>query len=91
MFGWALFGGPGEIRTHDLFHAMEARSQLRHRPMFQCGKELSLRSQYSTDSVTLHIHDLLQRVLNFHQFPAVLHYFIDVLISSGYFIDETRP
>jgi hypothetical protein len=27
-----LFGGPGEIRTHDLFHAMEARSQLRHRP-----------------------------------------------------------
>jgi hypothetical protein len=25
------FGGPGEIRTHDLFHAMEARSQLRHR------------------------------------------------------------
>jgi hypothetical protein len=25
-------GGPGEIRTHDLFHAMEARSQLRHRP-----------------------------------------------------------
>ena len=26
------FGGPGEIRTHDLFHAMEARSQLRHRP-----------------------------------------------------------
>ena len=28
--GWN--GGPGEIRTHDLFHAMEARSQLRHRP-----------------------------------------------------------
>jgi hypothetical protein len=27
------FGGPGEIRTHDLFHAMEARSQLRHRPL----------------------------------------------------------
>jgi hypothetical protein len=26
-------GGPGEIRTHDLFHAMEARSQLRHRPI----------------------------------------------------------
>jgi hypothetical protein len=25
-------GGPGEIRTLDLFHAMEARSQLRHRP-----------------------------------------------------------
>jgi hypothetical protein len=28
-----IFGGPGEIRTHDLFHAMEARSQLRHRPI----------------------------------------------------------
>src|SRR5512138_3649775 len=28
-------GGPGEIRTHDLFHAMEARSQLRHRPTFE--------------------------------------------------------
>ena len=27
-----MFGGPGEIRTLDLFHAMEARSQLRHRP-----------------------------------------------------------
>src|SRR5262249_29434695 len=32
--GWtARFGVPGEIRTHDLFHAMEARSQLRHRPI----------------------------------------------------------
>ena len=26
------FGGPGRDRTGDLFHAMEARSQLRHRP-----------------------------------------------------------
>src|ERR1019366_1584327 len=26
------FGGPGRVRTDDLFHAMEARSQLRHRP-----------------------------------------------------------
>ena len=25
-------GGPGGIRTLDLLHAMEARSQLRHRP-----------------------------------------------------------
>src|SRR5262249_954465 len=25
-------GGPGRDRTDDLFHAMEARSQLRHRP-----------------------------------------------------------
>jgi hypothetical protein len=27
-------GGPGRDRTDDLFHAMEARSQLRHRPIF---------------------------------------------------------
>src|SRR5947207_15607492 len=27
-----LLGGPGRDRTDDLFHAMEARSQLRHRP-----------------------------------------------------------
>ena len=29
------FGGPGRDRTDDLFHAMEARSQLRHRPTFR--------------------------------------------------------
>ena len=28
-------GGPGRDRTDDLFHAMEARSQLRHRPIFE--------------------------------------------------------
>src|SRR5262249_30154577 len=28
-------GGPGRDRTDDLFHAMEARSQLRHRPTIQ--------------------------------------------------------
>ena len=27
-------GGPDRDRTDDLFHAMEARSQLRHRPTF---------------------------------------------------------
>jgi hypothetical protein len=27
-----LYGGPDRDRTDDLFHAMEARSQLRHRP-----------------------------------------------------------
>ena len=27
-----LIGGPDRDRTGDLFHAMEARSQLRHRP-----------------------------------------------------------
>jgi hypothetical protein len=32
-------GGPGRDRTDDLFHAMEARSQLRHRPT-SAGVEL---------------------------------------------------
>ena len=27
-----IIGGPDRDRTGDLFHAMEARSQLRHRP-----------------------------------------------------------
>ena len=31
-FVGVLSGGPEGIRTLDLFHAMEARSQLRHRP-----------------------------------------------------------
>ena len=31
-WGGVFFGGPGRVRTVDLFHAMEARSQLRHRP-----------------------------------------------------------
>ena len=35
-------GGPGRDRTDDLFHAMEARSQLRHRPTF-AGTLLFLR------------------------------------------------
>ena len=30
-------GGPGRDRTDDLFHAMEARSQLRHRPTLEEG------------------------------------------------------
>jgi hypothetical protein len=32
-----LFGGPDRDRTDDLFHAMEARSQLRHRPTLRRG------------------------------------------------------
>ena len=31
-------GGPGRDRTDDLFHAMEARSQLRHRPTIEDEK-----------------------------------------------------
>ena len=30
-----LVGGPDRDRTDDLFHAMEARSQLRHRPTLE--------------------------------------------------------
>jgi hypothetical protein len=33
-----LFGGPDRDRTDDLFHAMEARSQLRHRPTTAVGQ-----------------------------------------------------
>ncbi len=32
-----IIGGPDRDRTDDLFHAMEARSQLRHRPTPQEG------------------------------------------------------
>ncbi len=32
IFSWGV-GGPDRVRTDDLFHAMEARSQLRHRPI----------------------------------------------------------
>src|SRR5580692_421405 len=35
-----LIGGPDRDRTDDLFHAMEARSQLRHRPT--CCKDATL-------------------------------------------------
>ena len=33
-----LIGGPDRDRTDDLFHAMEARSQLRHRPTLGWGQ-----------------------------------------------------
>ena len=32
-----IIGGPDRDRTDDLFHAMEARSQLRHRPTCSRG------------------------------------------------------
>jgi hypothetical protein len=35
-----IFGGPDRDRTDDLFHAMEARSQLRHRPT--CFRDATL-------------------------------------------------
>jgi hypothetical protein len=33
-----IIGGPDRDRTDDLFHAMEARSQLRHRPTIEVGQ-----------------------------------------------------
>ena len=40
-----LFGGPDRDRTDDLFHAMEARSQLRHRPTLRKDSLYSGRPQ----------------------------------------------
>jgi hypothetical protein len=42
-----MIGGPDRDRTDDLFHAMEARSQLRHRPTlrkdsFYSGRECDI-------------------------------------------------
>jgi hypothetical protein len=42
-----IIGGPDRDRTDDLFHAMEARSQLRHRPTlrkdsFYSGRQLDI-------------------------------------------------
>src|ERR1700687_3589116 len=42
------FGGPGRDRTDDLFHAMEARSQLRHRPTWCGGQLLSFNSRLAS-------------------------------------------
>jgi hypothetical protein len=39
-----MIGGPDRDRTDDLFHAMEARSQLRHRPTLTEGLSLFWRS-----------------------------------------------
>ena len=45
-----IFGGPDRDRTDDLFHAMEARSQLRHRPTCR-GDATPLLSPLGRDSV----------------------------------------
>ncbi len=45
-----MIGGPDRDRTDDLFHAMEARSQLRHRPTFGEGLTLFwLSRRYSSN------------------------------------------
>jgi hypothetical protein len=35
---WGYSGGPGGIRTRGLFSAIEARSQLRYRPLVKVAK-----------------------------------------------------
>src|SRR5690348_9549941 len=55
------FGGPGRDRTDDLFHAMEARSQLRHRPTFQRKDCINSRRLESLSQTMARIH--LARVL----------------------------
>jgi hypothetical protein len=45
----ARVGGPGRDRTDDLFHAMEARSQLRHRPTI-AGNSYVIVAQWLRDS-----------------------------------------
>ena len=40
-----IIGGPDRDRTDDLFHAMEARSQLRHRPTLRKDSFYSGRPQ----------------------------------------------
>jgi hypothetical protein len=42
-----LIGGPGRDRTDDLFHAMEARSQLRHRPTRGGKTHLTINEPFS--------------------------------------------
>jgi hypothetical protein len=46
-----LFGGPDRDRTDDLFHAMEARSQLRHRPTLR--KDFLYSPIFTADSQTM--------------------------------------
>jgi hypothetical protein len=56
---WVIerFGGPGRDRTDDLFHAMEARSQLRHRPTIEAEKPKpdASGSEGSTEVIFAHI------------------------------------
>src|SRR5437870_11521996 len=47
------FGGPGRDRTDDLFHAMEARSQLRHRPTRGDGQSVNFRAGWRVRQLTL--------------------------------------
>ncbi len=47
-----IIGGPDRDRTDDLFHAMEARSQLRHRPTCCGDATLLLSPLWLNSSIT---------------------------------------
>jgi hypothetical protein len=77
-FGWrpAQFtellriGGPGRDRTGDLFHAMEARSQLRHRPTLQGEISLGFGFQEGTITILAYRDTIVNapHILNFFHF-----------------------
>jgi hypothetical protein len=50
-------GGPGRDRTGDLFHAMEARSQLRHRPTIGNARQIGIEG--TTDFIFAHIRRIV--------------------------------
>jgi hypothetical protein len=66
------FGGPGRDRTDDLFHAMEARSQLRHRPT--CEKNSS---GFGLREETFIILAYILRLVNAPQFTVTLTLAVD--------------
>ncbi len=47
-----IIGGPDRDRTDDLFHAMEARSQLRHRPTLERPGRLGIERSAESFSPT---------------------------------------
>ena len=49
-------GGPGRDRTDDLFHAMEARSQLRHRPTKRKEYDFNSRPRLCVSQTPAGIH-----------------------------------
>jgi hypothetical protein len=67
------FGGPGRDRTGDLFHAMEARSQLRHRPTIEAEKPKPDRSDrhVGIEGSTVIIFAHITGIVNAKQ-PAVV-------------------
>ena len=64
-----MIGGPDRDRTDDLFHAMEARSQLRHRPTC-CSSATSLLSPLRRIPSNFGV-GRRQRLLKWHEARAI--------------------